>query len=797
MLGKSRYSDSRQHPHQRLHSRHRHRFTTRGYGDGLGGLGWRGRNGVLGVVVAGGLAAALVGALTLSGAGAAQAAPSSMGGLVTTVAGVRPVWATAQDAVGVPAASSVMTTRVFLAGADPQGLAAYAAAVSTPGGSEYRHFLSASEAAARYAPTGAEEQAVASWLTRSGLRVTDANGQYVEASGTTGEVDRAYGVVLRDYSGAAGDVGGGNSGSSGSAGAATRTGTGTAAATGSGSGANAGTAADADPAASMSTTTTSSMSTAASTATSTATATATSTATTTEIAPDRDPVVPASLASDIASITGLSSVSQPMYAQHVTAAAASADLREWGRDAASPSGPLIPSPCSAYYGQQIDTKDPAFEGVHEPYAVCGYSASQLRSAYGVGASGRSGGGATVAILDAYNSPTILADANEWSAANGLPAFGPGQYTAHVTPGSWNDVAACGGAAGWGSEQSLDVEAVHAMAPGADVLYYGANSCQDSDLLAALSDLITHHLAQVISDSWGGPLDSTSGSEAASTVAEYDHLFQLAAVEGITVNFSSGDCGDNSPATNCGGSNGEGSSSAQTTFPASDPWVTAVGGTSAAIDSRGHLAWSTSWGTQAYLLNSAGTAWDSDGWIFGGGGGTSADFAQPSYQAGVVPSSLADTLLSGAAASSARRVVPDISLDADPFTGLLVGETQALPSGKTGYAEAAIGGTSLASPLLTGLEADAIGLRGGVALGFVNPTLYCGCMTHDPDTIRDVTDTPSNAPQPIAEVFPPFQGQAAAVAGLGQDGALHATAGYDDATGVGTPGPWFIADLATK
>jgi subtilase family serine protease len=336
-----------------------------------------------------------------------------------------------------------------------------------------------------------------------------------------------------------------------------------------------------------------------------------------------------------------------------------------------------------------------------------------------------------------------------------------------------------------------------MAPDADVLYYGADSCQDSDLLAALSDLITNHLAQVISDSWGEPLNSTSGSEPASTVAEYDRLFQLAAVEGITVNFSAGDCGDNSPATTCGGSGGEGSSAAQTTFPASDPWVTAVGGTSAAIDSSGRLAWSTSWGTAAWALNSAGTAWQPDGWIFGGGGGTSADFAQPSYQAGVVPSSLADTLLSGATASSPRRVVPDIALDADPFTGLLVGETQALPGGKTGYAEAAIGGTSLASPLLTGLEADAIGLRGGVPLGFVNPTLYCGCMTDDPDTIRDVTDTPSNAPRPIAEVFPPFQGQAAAVAEMGQDGPLHATAGYDDATGLGTPGPWFVDDLASE
>jgi subtilase family serine protease len=400
----------------------------------------------------------------------------------------------------------------------------------------------------------------------------------------------------------------------------------------------------------------------------------------------------------------------------------------------------------------------------------------------------------VAILDAYNSPTMVADANTWSAHNGLPGLSSAQYTAHVTPAAWTDVSACGGTDGWAAEQSLDVEAVHTIAPAAKILYYGSNSCQDSDMLAALSDLITHHLAQVISDSWGGPLHSSSGDESASTIAQYEHLFQLAAVEGITVNFSSGDCGDNDPSTGCG--NGIGSTAAQATFPASDPWVTAVGGTSAAIDAHGRLAWNTSWGTDAWLLNGSGNSWQSLGWVFGGGGGTAADFAQPGYQRRDVPSSLSGTLLSGASAASPRRVVPDLALDADPFTGMLVGNTQVLPSGKTGYAEAAIGGTSLASPLLSGLEADTIAERDGVPIGFVNPTLYCGCMHNaHSEALRDVTDAPSNVAKPIAEVFPPFEGQTAAVAGLGSDGVLHATPGYDDATGLGTPGPLFIEELA--
>lgn len=510
----------------------------------------------------------------------------------------------------------------------------------------------------------------------------------------------------------------------------------------------------------------------------------------TAVAPDRDPRVPASLKSSIATISGLTSASLPMYAQHVTAAAASQELRA-ARGGGSPSGPLIPQPCSSYYGQRTDTTDPAFGGVHEPYTVCGYSASQLRSAYG--ANGHFGYGATVAIVDAYASPTMLSDANTWSEHNSLPTFAPGQYTQTVTPADWADVDACGGTTGWAAEESLDVEAVHAMAPRARVLYYGANSCQDSDLLTALSDLITHRRADVISDSWGGPLHSATGDEPASTVAEYEHLFQFAAILGISVDFSSGDCGSNDPSTACGSS--EQSSFAQATFPASDPWVTAVGGTSAAINSWGRLAWSTSWGTDAWLLSDSGETWESLGWIFGGGGGAAADFAQPFYQRFKVPSGLSESLLTGAT-SSPRRVVPDLALDADPFTGLLVGETQQLPSGATGYAEAAIGGTSLASPLLAGLEADTIAERDGVPIGFINPTLYrLGGEHFDRDAVRDVTDRPSGVAKPIAEVFPPFQGQTAAIAGLGDDNPLRAVSGYDDATGLGTPGRRFIEELA--
>jgi subtilase family serine protease len=401
---------------------------------------------------------------------------------------------------------------------------------------------------------------------------------------------------------------------------------------------------------------------------------------------------------------------------------------------------------------------------------------------------------TVAVLDAYGSPSMVADADTYAAGHGDPAFKPGQYTQHVRPAAWNSQSTCGGPASWAGEESLDVEAVHAMAPQADILYYGANSCQDSDLLAALTDIVTHRLADVITDSWGGPVRSSSGDESAATVARYDQIFQLAAVEGITVDFSTGDCGANDPGTHCGGASGEGSTQVQTTFPAADPWVTAVGGTSLAVDANDGAAWQSAWGTRAWGLNAAGTGWTPLGWVFGGGGGASADFAQPWYQAPVVPLPLSDTLHTGAPAASPRRTVPDISLDADPFTGMLVGQTQSLPDGSTGYAESAIGGTSLASPLLAGIEADAISAAHGRPLGFVNPALYRLAGT---PALADVTGTPLGSDRKPVEVFPASAGAATVLAQLGDDGQLTAATGYDLATGLGSPANRLVDELAHR
>jgi hypothetical protein len=450
---------------------------------------------------------------------------------------------------------------------------------------------------------------------------------------------------------------------------------------------------------------------------------------------------------------------------------------------------LAPTPCSSYYGQLADTTDPAFNGVQDPYAVCGYTPSQIRSAYGVAGISNDGKGVTVAIVDAYSNPTLEADANEYSTNRGEPPFTAGQFSVTTDSADWTDETGCGGPSGWAGEQALDIDAVHAIAPAATVAYYGANSCFDDDFIATLGNIITNHLADVITDSWGEPIfDSPDVPQA--VLNEYTQLFETAAATGIEVSFSTGDCGDENPSTNCGSE--DGTALLQPDFPDSDPWVTAVGGTSVEIGQSGTVEQVYPWGTDESVLSSG--SWVLQGWIYGGGGGTSYSFAQPSYQSGVVPTSLSETELNGSTSATPMRVVPDLALDADPGTGLLIGFTQSV-SGSTEYAETDYGGTSLASPLFAGLVADGIS-QGELPRGFLNPTLYSvygkgGSRFYDDVVNPPAGDTP-------AEALAPYDGNPALTLTLGDDKLLTATSGYDDATGLGMPTPSFLSmgDTAT-
>ena len=397
--------------------------------------------------------------------------------------------------------------------------------------------------------------------------------------------------------------------------------------------------------------------------------------------------VPAALAGVV---VGASGVSETMATPDLVTDGPTAGT---GSDAAQPPGYRTAHPCATYYGQQADTVRPPYGHGYPspaPYAVCGYTPGQLRSAYSLPdrkTGGADGTGVTVAVIDSYVSPTLAADAAQYAATEdpGHP-FAPGQFS-ELLPSRFNNGGVCQ-ATGWYGEQTLDVEAVHATAPGAKILYVGAANCFGA-LFTSLQKVIDGGLATVITDSWGD--DGGDLLDDAATRGSVDNMLTMAAGTGISVLFSSGDNGDEFSTI--------GFTSAD--YPASSPWATAVGGTTLEVGATGSRTGETGWSTDRSLLcdkltvGQAGCTaaafgtWTPAAGDGGSGGGTSYEYAQPRYQAGVVPRTVA-TRNSPVTGTAPYRVVPDISMDADPGTGFLVGETQAFP-GITRYDTYRIGG----------------------------------------------------------------------------------------------------------
>jgi subtilase family serine protease len=399
----------------------------------------------------------------------------------------------------------------------------------------------------------------------------------------------------------------------------------------------------------------------------------------------------------------------------------------------------------------------------------------------------------VAVVDAYSSPTIKSDVAAFDQFNGVPQFAPDQLSEVVTPSAWDSQGVCGGAATWEPEESLDVEAVHTMAPAAKVLYVGANSCQDNDLLSALGAIVDKRLATIVTNSWGEDLYDTTGNESVGTIEAFTQIFEEGATEGIGFYFSSGDCSTEDPAIVSNGLSCDAhSSEPQTTFPSSDPWVTAVGATAIGIGARDQYLFETGMGDTEAALRS-GTGWSQlpGTFLAGAGGGTSSFFTQPRYQQGVVPASLSHALLTGTRSAAAMRVVPDVAMEGDVYAATMVGYTRLLADGSTGWAESGVGGTSVSTPLFAGLQADAEE-AGRVPIGFANPEIYQRYQTLGQAAFRDITDQPAG--QTYAVTID--EGAATGVRQgdlftLGTDWTLRATPGYDDVTGVGSPAPGYL------
>jgi len=634
----------------------------------------------------------------LSPAALAQPAPER-----AAIAGTHPAWANESTRVSpAPVTSGTVSARVYLAGHDSAGLAAYATAVSTPSDALYGHYLTAAQVRAKFGASVEEIDAIRAWLTGAGLTVTEVNdgiAGYVEVSGSIQAASQAFGVTFGTFLGPDRKA---------------------------------------------------------------------------DRAPEQEATVPANLAGAVLAVSGLDTAAHYMKPF--------APL--------PPPGPnyWIAQPCSNFYGEQIALDEPSAYGLPQPWTNCGYMPSQIRGAYNVTGSGMTGKGQTVAIVDAYASPTMLSDANEYAKVTGDRPFKPGQYTQYL-PSTFKLVSAdeCG-AQFWYGEETLDVESVHGEAPDANVVFVAAASCTDEQLLAADALIVDNQLASIVSNSWGEPY------QYATLVPIYQKVFEAGAAEGIGFFYSSGDSGYEDPTED------PYSTERQVDWPTSSPYVTSVGGTSLAIGPYDNYEFETSWGTLLDPLASSGTAWEYtppglypqyyDG---SSGGGVSTAFIQPTYQAGVVPYSLATSLPDGTTSSVPMRVVPDVSALADPSTGFMVGQTTLQPDGITyAFSLSRIGGTSVACPTFAGIQADAQ-QAAGHALGFANPAIY---LRYGTDAFHDVTDHPFGIAH-LAEVrnnyTDPYTKTGPLVTWLrtlGIDGegaaALPAVPGYDDSTGVGSP-----------
>ena len=362
-------------------------------------------------------------------------------------------------------------------------------------------------------------------------------------------------------------------------------------------------------------------------------------------------------------------------------------------------------------------------GFGPPDLTGAYDATPLQQA------GDSGNNQTVAVfeLDGYQSSDIT------------------QYLQNYNLGSPNIsnvlVDGYNGSAGAGAiEVELDIEVVAAMAPKANqIVYEGPNTTQGVN--DTYNKIVTDNKAQVMTVSWG-ECETASGTSELQTL---DSIFKQGAAQGISMYAAAGDSG----AYDCNDTN------LAVDSPASDPYITGVGGTNLQLNGGAY-------GSESVWSNPTDTQRSPQG--SGGGGGISNTFAQPSWQTGPGVSNQY---------SNGNREVPDVSADADPATGYAVYCTvSASGCPSSGWIE--VGGTSAAAPLWAGSTATInsyLQQQGKSRVGFANPVLY-GL---------------NNAQQQYA----PFHDVTS-----GTNLYYPATAAYDEASGWGSPDVYNIArDIA--
>ena len=435
--------------------------------------------------------------------------------------------------------------------------------------------------------------------------------------------------------------------------------------------------------------------------------------------------------------------------------------------AAAPAGASVTITPGVQHQQRESRRGPSSTAECEQsiHIAC-YNPAQIQRAYNLPAlysRGITGKGATIVIIDPYGSPTIARDLRNFDSTEGVPnpprlrIIRPAGKVPAFNPDDANMV-------GWASETTLDVEWAHTIAPGARILLVetpggGPTGTVSMDqIVRAEKYVIRHHLGGVISQSFVATEQAVGSAAIRSLRGAY-----LAAPAGhVTVLAGSGDSG----ATGFASDQQRYYTHRVTSWPASDPLVTAVGGTRLHLDANGNrnsadTVWNDTYSRTANQLVNG----DNGPSPLAAGGGKSVVFGRPSYQnkvRGVV---------------GRHRGVPDISMSA-ACTGA-VNVYQSFGGQPAGWY--ALCGTSEATPLFAGIVALADQVA-GPPLGLINPARYKMASEHS----RGIVSVRSGS----TTVSFRQGGRSHTVHGFG------AGAGYNLAAGLGTVNArYFVPELA--
>jgi subtilase family serine protease len=293
-----------------------------------------------------------------------------------------------------------------------------------------------------------------------------------------------------------------------------------------------------------------------------------------------------------------------------------------------------------------------------------YIPSDIQKAYDYSplyARGIDGNGTRIALVDAYGDPTLTNDVSTFDSLTGLPSPAVNLYYPDGSPRFRNS--------GWALETALDVEWAHAIAPGATIDVVVAPDSSLGHIYDGISYVANTLTNETVLSMSFGLSESQYPATGSYTIAAHHQLFTTITSHGTTVFASSGDSG----ASAC----------CDVSYPASDPLIVAIGGTSLQLDN-----------SSSYVSE---TAWS------GSGAGSSLVFTKPSWQ-----QNLGDSM----------RDIADVSYDADPNTGVLVVD---------GGQEYEVGGTSAGSPqwaALTALASQAANsMFGSIASRLYNLSSY--------------------------------------------------------------------------